>query len=184
RERFISAGLDDYTTKPLVRAEIIFVLNRFLEERIVEIDESKEVFQKAVLKKPVNSVEHPIIPRYKADILIAKKSAFEARLYTKIIDTIDGLTYEVASSLVDFQELIDNYSYKVVLFDKEYTDLDIEKVSSSIKKLCDKNGLSSHLILVDDSIQKDNSKHIANVDEIISNKVNKDLLKSLFTKYI
>ena len=184
RERFVSAGLDDYTTKPLVRAEIISVLNRFLAERIVEIDESKKVFQEATLEKPANSIEHQIMPKYRADILIAKKSAFEARLYTKIIETIEGLTYEVASSLIDFQELIDNYSYKVVLFDKEYTDLDIEKVSSSIKKLRDKNGLSSHIVLIDDSVQKDSSKHIAYVDEIISNKVNKDLLKSLFIKYI
>ncbi len=180
RERFISAGLDDYTTKPLVRAEIISVLNRFLAERIVEIEESKEVFQEALTE----NIGHQITPKYRADILIAKKSAFEARLYTKIIETIDGLTYEVASSLVNFEELIDNYSYKVVLFDKEYTGLDIAKVSSSIKKLCDKNGLSSHVVLIDDSIQKDSSKHIAHVDEIISNKVNKDLLKSLLTKYI
>lgn len=34
KERFISAGLDDYTAKPLVRAEIISILDKFLSNRI------------------------------------------------------------------------------------------------------------------------------------------------------
>lgn len=183
RERFLAAGLDEYTTKPLVRSEIISVLNQFLADHIVEMDDAPEVFQEALVEKLDESIKQEIMPEYRADILIAKKSAFETRLYTKIIEGIGGLTYEVASSLIDFQELIDNYSYKVVLFDKEYSDLDVGQVASCIRKLSLSNKLNSHIVLVDDSMQKDSSKHIESVDEIIDNKVNKDLLKSLFTKY-
>jgi len=183
RERFLAAGLDEYTTKPLVRSEIISVLNQFLADHIVEMDDSQEVFQEALVEKLDESIKKEMLPEYRADILIAKKSAFETKLYTKIIEGIDGLTYEVASSLIDFQELIENYSYKVVLFDKEYSDLDVAQVSSCIKKLSTSNKLSSHIVLVDDSMQKDSFKHAEYVDEIIDNKVNKDLLKSLFTKY-
>ena len=39
RERFLEAGLDEYTTKPLVRAEIITLLNHFLADYIVDEDE-------------------------------------------------------------------------------------------------------------------------------------------------
>ncbi|MEK6659109.1 MAG: nitrate- and nitrite sensing domain-containing protein [Campylobacterota bacterium] len=183
RERFLAAGLDEYTTKPLVRSEIISVLNQFLADHIVESDDVPEVFQEALVEKLDESIKQEIMPEYRADILIAKKSAFETKLYTKIIEGIGGLTYEVASSLIDFQELIDNYSYKVVLFDKEYSDLDVGQVASCIRKLSLSNKLNSHIVLVDDSMQKDSSKHIESVDEIIDNKVNKDLLKSLFTKY-
>ncbi|MDY0116210.1 MAG: ATP-binding protein [Sulfurimonadaceae bacterium] len=36
RERFLEAGLDEYTTKPLVRSEIISLLNHFLADFIIE----------------------------------------------------------------------------------------------------------------------------------------------------
>ncbi|MDD5373739.1 MAG: ATP-binding protein [Sulfurimonas sp.] len=183
RERFLAAGLDEYTTKPLVRSEIIAVLNQFLADHIVEMDDAPEVFQEALVEKLDESIKKEKLPEYRADILIAKKSAFETKLYTKIIEGIDGLTYEVASSLIDFQELIDNYSYKVVLFDKEYSNLDVAQIASCIRKLSASNGLSSHVVLIDDSMQKDSFKYAESVDEIIDNKVNKDLLKSLFTKY-
>lgn len=35
RERFLEAGLDEYTTKPLVRSEIVALLNHFLHDHIV-----------------------------------------------------------------------------------------------------------------------------------------------------
>ncbi|MDP3302249.1 MAG: ATP-binding protein [Sulfuricurvum sp.] len=38
RERFLAAGMDEYTTKPLVRSEIISLLNNFLSHKIVEIN--------------------------------------------------------------------------------------------------------------------------------------------------
>ncbi|MDD2781755.1 response regulator, partial [Sulfuricurvum sp.] len=37
RERFMAAGMDEYTTKPLVRSEIISLLNNFLSHKIIEI---------------------------------------------------------------------------------------------------------------------------------------------------
>ncbi len=199
REKFLAAGLDEYTTKPLVRSEIIAVLNHFLANHIVEVDdlaknkekqkESKEEHaqestptQEAIIEKLSEAVEHPSNPEYRADILIAKKSAFETRLYTRIIEGM-GLTYEVASSLVDFKELIDNYSYKVVLFDKEYSDLNVDEIASSIRKLSSSNSLESHIVLIDDSIHKDAAEHQEHVDEIINNVVNRELLHSLFNKY-
>jgi len=199
REKFLAAGLDEYTTKPLVRSEIIAVLNHFLANHIVEVDdlekskgkqkESKEehakestATQEAIIEKLSEAVDHPSKPEHRADILIAKKSAFETRLYTRIIEGM-GLTYEVASSLVDFKELIDNYSYKVVLFDKEYSDLNVDEITSSIRKLSDSNGLDSHIVLIDDSIHKNAAEHQEHVDEIINNVVNRELLQSLFRKY-
>ena len=79
--------------------------------------------------------------------------------------------------------MIENSSYKVVLFDKEYSDLDIAEITSTIRDLSDINKLESHIVLVDDSVEKNGSDHKEDVDEIIKNAVNKDLLKSLFTKY-
>ncbi|PNV83965.1 MAG: hypothetical protein C0627_03220 [Sulfurimonas sp.] len=89
----------------------------------------------------------------------------------------------MASSLVDFEELIENYSYKVVLFDKEYNNLNVAKISSSIRKLSTSNGLDSHIVLIDDSVHKNATEQQEHVDEIINNVVNRELLQSLFNKY-
>lgn len=191
REKFLAAGLDEYTTKPLVRAEIISVLNNFLADYIVEASdtlkteahETQNMSAQDVLIEKLTEAQQHTVPAYRADILIAKKSVFETKLYTKVIEAMGGLTYEIASSLVDFQELTNNYSYKVVLFDKEYSDLDVQEIASSIRKQSLSSGLESHVVLVDDSIQKNSSQHVEYVDEIIDNVVNRDLLRSLFTKY-
>ena len=41
RERFLSEGLDEYTTKPLVRDEIVAILNHFLADHIVYVNEDE-----------------------------------------------------------------------------------------------------------------------------------------------
>ncbi len=38
RERFMTVGMDEYTTKPLVRSDIISLLNNFLSHKIIEIN--------------------------------------------------------------------------------------------------------------------------------------------------
>ncbi|MDP3465517.1 MAG: response regulator [Sulfuricurvum sp.] len=38
RERFMAVGMDEYTTKPLVRNDIITLLNNFLSHKIIEIN--------------------------------------------------------------------------------------------------------------------------------------------------
>ncbi|MCK9455638.1 ATP-binding protein [Sulfurimonas sp.] len=197
REKFLAAGLDEYTTKPLVRSEIISVLNHFLANHIVEVkdlansqtqeeehkeDSSSSATQEAIIEKLAEAVEHPDEAEYRADILLAKKSDFETRLYTKIIEGM-GLTYEVVSSPIDFRELVENYSYKVVLFDKEYDDLDLANISSGIRNLSSSSGLDSHIVLIDDSIDKNATQQQEYVDEIINNVVNRELLQSLFNKY-
>ncbi|QOY55015.1 nitrate- and nitrite sensing domain-containing protein [Candidatus Sulfurimonas marisnigri] len=186
RERFLAAGLDEYTTKPLVRSEIISVLNQFLFDHIVESEDEADI-ETNIKELNLEEIEEDEViqaPKYRADILIAKKSNFETRLYTKIIESMDGLTYEVASSAIDFQELIQNYSYKVVLFDKEYDGLDVEEVSSAVKGLINSSGMDSHIVLIDDSVEKNGAVHDKHVDEIVKNAMDRELLKSLFVKYV
>jgi signal transduction histidine kinase/CheY-like chemotaxis protein len=184
RERFLAAGLDEYTTKPLIRSEIVSLLNQFLSDHIVEVDSEHSTKSTAATKTEETNDAVNKASQYRADILIAKKSDFETRLYTKIIKNMNGLTYEVASSLIDFKELVQNHSYKVILFDKEYDDLDLSNITSTIKKLADTNKLKSHIVLIDDSAEMDTSDYMQHVDEIIKNAIDKELLKSLFSKYV
>ena len=56
KERFLAAGLDEYTTKPLVRAEIVSLLNHFLADYIVDVNNIQEE-----VIEPENFVEQEII---------------------------------------------------------------------------------------------------------------------------
>ena len=47
RERFMDAGMDEYTTKPLVRTELTSLLNHFLSHKIIDINEIKEAKEAA-----------------------------------------------------------------------------------------------------------------------------------------
>ena len=239
RERFLSAGLDEYTTKPLVRSEIVSLLAHFLADYIIDstevpkdaaslvkqdttLDEEQQEEQTPTVEEPEVEIESLIEPEiqtpsisqddpfenseatdeqndttekesikqdveetssYSADILIAKKSAFETKLFAKIIDTL-GYTYEVVSSLEDLQEKTVNNSYKVILFDKTLQGLELEQFAKLVNETKEKSGLDSHLILISNGSEQEDEQDAHYVHEIIKNAVNKDLLRLLFEKFI
>ncbi len=209
RERFLKAGLDEYTTKPLVRSEIVSLLNHFLADHAVDGDVAKAVPEtvvaetvvavpKAVPKaapiiesekevvQEVQEVQKVIVPKkasFKADILLAKKSNFETKLFVKLLDSL-GYTYETASSPSELNEKIKENCYKVIMFDKEFENLNLEEFSSLVKKSNIGKDLDTYLILVNDASSIDDGDDALYVHEIIKNVVNKDLLRLLFEKFI
>ena len=256
RERFLEAGLDEYTTKPLVRSEIVSLLNHFLADYIVEKksipktgaellqEETKEEKEEAEpeiemepeieiepetevvpeietpeeveIEEPILDTEEESIVEesaeteiedekqedenieenleenideeiikptsYTADILLAKKSLFETKLYVKLLNDL-GYTYKDVHNVDDLHDEIKNNSYKVILFDKEFDNLDLTTLSSEIKNSNEKTGLDSSLVLISDSADRDPNDELY-VHEIISNIINKDLLRLLFEKFI
>ncbi len=165
RERFLSAGLDEYITKPLIREEITTLLNRFLSNNRIDVKEKKQPTQ------------------YKADILLAKKSYFETKLFTKILDSL-GYSYEVANNINDLKNKIENENYKVIFFDKECKTLEFKDISQLIKSSNKKNYLVTHLILINNPTIPENTDDAQYVDEIIKNVINKDLLRGVIEKFI
>jgi signal transduction histidine kinase/CheY-like chemotaxis protein len=59
RERFMAAGMDEYTTKPLVRSEIVSLLNNFLSHKIIDINPVPKSVQDMV-SEPEESTPQPI----------------------------------------------------------------------------------------------------------------------------
>ena len=113
------------------------------------------------------------------DVLIAKKSAFETELFVKIVSSL-GHTYETASSKDELEELVKRNRYKVIVFDGEYPQLDID----SFVNIARQNNKDAKLIMLNKpDAQVDEAK--ANlVNEVVKEKVNKELVKTLFEKYI
>jgi len=176
RERFLEAGLDEYTTKPLVRSEIVSILTFFLADYIVD-----DILVEN-LSETVEEVKEELY-RYKADILLAKKSAFESKLYSKLLDQMD-YTYDEARNAEELNELIKNSSYKVIMLDKQYKGILLQDVYKDIKSTKQQTKLDSKLIVMNDSAMQEDTNDNNYADEVIENVVNKDLLTKLFKKYI
>ena len=231
RERFLQAGLDEYTTKPLIRNEIISLLNHYLAEHIIDDsasqknsipmeepsleidDETVKRIEKTKLSQPQQIIpvakiveeiitkeepkpeeesiiqEEPIIeiqeqePHYKADILLAKKSAFEAKLFARLLSSLD-YSYDIVNSKEQIDESINDATYKVILFDKECQDDNLAEFSKQVENSNIKTKLKTNLILIADSSNDNNDEDGLYVQEIIGSVVNKDSLKRVFEKFI
>ena len=245
RERFLEAGLDEYTTKPLVRAEIISLLNHFLADYIVEatdipksvqellvekestvqeseitnlneleeltiedklepeieevqeivedelepeieepaVEEVQEIVEEELEPQEPEIEEEIIVPSYKTDILLAKKSLFESNLYEQLLKSL-GYSYEVVHTTQELNNAVESSSYKVILFDKECDNLSLEEFSSKVKSSVQESGLSSNLVLINDPALPTNEDDRLYTDEIIQNVINKDLLRLVFEKFI
>ena len=194
RERFLAAGLDEYTTKPLVREEIITLLNQFLADHIIDVNENihaEEPLEESEVtesneqtKEDVEEQEQEVHQaEYKADILLAKKSPFETKLFTKILDSL-GYSYEVTNHMHELEEKVQNNSYKLILFDKECDSLQLKEFTDLVHKTNKQNNLVSHLVVIVDPAMPENEEDTKYVDESIKNVVNKDLLRLVIEKFI
>jgi len=214
RERFLEAGLDEYTTKPLVRAEIVSLLNHFLADHIVEdndIPSSVQDLEDKIEKEELVTIEEEtLVPlqeikleieeeveieeeaeveieeeifSYKADILLAKKSAFELKLYAKVIKDL-GYSYETAASYDELQDMLRDNSYKLVLFDKEIDAMNLQELQTLVTEGSDTRALSSKLVLITDPSTQSNEEDSQYVNETIKNVINRDLLRILFEKLV
>jgi len=169
RERFLAAGLDEYTTKPLVRTEIINILNHFLADFIIEV--------------PNEDLTQNKETQYKADILLAKKSVFETKLYAKVFNAL-GYSYEDVHSIDDFTQAIKSQNYKLVMFDKELKGITPKQIKDAINISNDLSGLDTKIVLINDPSILDDDSDKQYVDDIIKNVINKDLLRLIFEKFI
>ena len=218
RERFLRAGLDEYTTKPLVRAEIVSLLNHFLADHALDAEVPKTVVEEEdddkelEIESAVESAhliaddfitEEPLaeeveisqeiideagsIPdekaSFKADILLAKKSSFETKLFSKLLDSL-GYTYETADSAEELMSMIKENAYKVIMFDKNCDELKLDEFSSLVKEVNIGRNLETFLILINDTSSVEIPDDALYVHEIIKNVVNRDLLRLLFEKFI
>ena len=213
RERFLAAGLDEYTTKPLVRSEIISLLNIFLADFIVDTnsvphdvtelevpaetptieefsDEVKDIEvpkETPITEELADEVEEPAASMpansFTHDILLAKKSSFESKLYAKILNSL-GYNFDIANSVSELETMSQDNTYKVILFDKECKGLDLATFAANIQKANASKGLKTNLLLMNSTNESDNQNDLALVDESIKNVVNKDLLRLLIEKFI
>jgi CheY-like chemotaxis protein len=116
---------------------------------------------------------------YDADILLAKKSSFENRLFKSLLDDL-GYTSVAVDGIQALEEALQTKKFKLLLFDKETSGLNVSDIAGLIKARETDTAL---VLMVDPALEAAQSD--ANyVHEIIKNIVNKDLLRLVFEKFI
>ena len=224
RERFMSVGMDEYTTKPLVRSDIISLLNNFLSHKIIDLntvpksadellastneipsresDTEKEIIETNFLDETdviiddasqlkeelLEDIAEEVLPvttpahqrsSYDADIVFAKQSILERKLFARILDDL-GYTYVSIDNAEDLHKHIKEKHYKLALFDKGLANLNLKELSDIIRS---NNSDISLVMLVDPSVDNDPNDAMY-VHEMIKNIINKDLLRLVFEKFI
>jgi signal transduction histidine kinase/CheY-like chemotaxis protein len=191
RERFMDVGMDEYTTKPLVRTEIISLLNRFISDKIIDTSLPATASQVAstVVEPVVESVietqqeevvEEEVIEsiHYDNNILLVKNNPLELKLYSHLLDDL-GFDYK-AINPKDLKDQMTSNNYKVVLFDKE-------AVGSELKQLRDiivDKSVKTSLVMLENPASDEDPKDREMVDDVIKNIMNKDLLRLIVEKFI
>ncbi len=189
RERFLDIGMDEYTTKPLVRTEIIAILNKFISNKIIDTSIpavapkiispkiEAEAVQEESKAKVIEAVE-PLIT-YNNDILLIKKNALELKLFSHLLDDL-GFNYDTCLNSKELFTKLESNNYKVILFDRD-------EIGSKLKQLhdmiADKSLKTSLVMLIDLAATEDQAEKKL-VDDIIKNVMNKDLLRLIIEKFI
>jgi len=206
----LSHGLDEYTTKPLVRSEIVSILNQFLSDLIVDADNDSE---KIIADEEIEKISEEVLivsetvedsadkteeiqsemqenvileekvevplKAYKADILLTKKNKIETKLFARVLAELK-YTYEIAENVADMEEKLKHNRYKLALFDKELSGLDLADLSNTTKEF----DSEIYLVMMVDPASEAEEADALYVHEIIKNIVNKDLLRLVFEKFV
>jgi signal transduction histidine kinase/CheY-like chemotaxis protein len=212
RERFIAAGMDEYTTKPLVRSELISLLNNFLSHKIIDINVTPKPEQDAAIIEDESTLSQPEVENALIPILPESEEIFEsienAQEAEPIIENDHRSAYD-ADILIAKQNIIEMKLFTKIFDDLGYTYKSVSstqqlheeivhhryKVALFDKKLRELNLKDLHdiilsnnsdisLIMLTDPNTNEDSDDAMYVHEIIKNIVNKDLLRLVFEKFI
>ncbi len=208
RERFLDAGMDEYTTKPLVRTQIMSILNQFVGHKIIDKHALKkkeaevapvhkeEVPQLVIdestpeITPPKTNEEAPapvieevkpevIAPAYAADILLAKKGMLENKLFGQLLKELD-YSYETVKKYDALTSTLNEKAFKLVLFDKEMPKMNLKELHGIISS----NDHDTAAVMMVDPASEINPDDKNYTDDIIKNVINKDLLRLIFEKYV
>ncbi|MDD3598022.1 response regulator, partial [Sulfuricurvum sp.] len=145
------------------------------------VSESKEEVPEFVPDEHLS--EEPLFEErrssFDADVLIAKQNLLEMKLFTRILDDL-GYTYKSVMTSHDLLHEIETHRYKLALFDKTLSELDLKELYDIIRS---KDSDTTLVMLIDPNSTED-SEDAMYVHEIIKNVVNKDLLRLVFEKFI
>mgnify|MGYP000352244337 CR=1 FL=1 len=160
RERFLAEGMDEYITKPIETAELLYILNKFLSNKAVsekkEKAESTENLPVSIEPEESSAediaeigtgevkVEEEIVYDLGAaeesdkKILIAKKFLLESRVLKSVLDNL-GHEYKVLDDLGALHSELASGKYDIVFTDEDMVIDEISNISDNIAIITTQN---------------------------------------------
>ena len=200
RERFLAEGLDEYTTKPLIREEIVSILKKFLGDKMFTKEAAAQTAATSAQKaekaaaaatsgevavsfdevseetEPAKETEKP---KSNADtILVLKKSPLEGKIFANLLHQL-GYKVDVAENPKELADKL-NENIAVVFVDKETESLALEPLQGEIRR----SAPQAALILMTDPSTKVDETERKLCDEVIINLVNRDLIRLIIEKFM
>ncbi len=130
RERFLSEGLDEYISKPIVMTELLYILHKFLADKlVVTVTDTKATpdtiidtieHKDEIIKDSTPASIEPLVTKALVrpiKCLIAKKSKLGAKILVKTLDTIDDFDFDFVNNLDEFDITINSDKYSIVFVD-------------------------------------------------------------------
>ena len=133
RERFLSEGLDEYISKPIVMTELLYILHKFLADKlIVTVTDTKAVItpsstieQKEDIVNtdaPIIEAKTTIVKKSPIKCLIAKKSKLGAKILVKTLDNMDDFDFDLVNNSDDFNVATKSDSYSIAFVDDAFIE--------------------------------------------------------------
>ncbi|MDH5464325.1 MAG: response regulator [Thiovulaceae bacterium] len=182
RERFLAVGMDEYTTKPLVRDDIISILKQFIGHTITKDGADEELIEEQSELETQEEVEQEVIAESPSTkkVLIAKKTTLENRILSDMARKL-GLEVVNASSVEELKSLLETQTIDMVLFDKEIPGLDVKDISDTIRASTNSHAV---IILMHDATLGSNDEDHFYVHDMISQRLNKDSFNAMIEKHL
>ena len=197
RERFLGEGMDEYITKPIETAELLYILNKFLGDKTnnevksptkenVSAKEpvkeaTKEIVEELVMEDIVQispedeqavssdtiELDSPIDSSKR--ILIVKKFLLTRRILAKVLDNLD-YTYDVLEDTTTLATALASGKYDVAFVD---TDLVSKSISSE----------NDEIAIISSCNSKNIEEAVVQRGETISGTATKEDIENIIKKY-
>ena len=182
RERLLKEGLDEYISKPIEMAELLYILHKFIGHKssisLKGLDK-KEVIEKEAPKEDIIEpkelkITEEVINKIEVKekkVLIAKKFPLSNKILSTLMASI-GVEYD---SIDNFSLLLDNIkteNYDIIFTDEEYL---VDSITTAIKER------NIDIVLTDDPTDKDRLKDIS--FETIKQLTSKEEIASIISRF-
>jgi signal transduction histidine kinase/CheY-like chemotaxis protein len=170
RERLLNEGLDEYISKPIEMAELLYILHKFLSNK-------STISLKSVEKKKNRSDIKTDIKEEISDeqrILIAKKFPLTVKILSTLLTSI-GLNFNTLEDFNKLKDEIKSKNYDIIFIDEELLDDEIiDLIKSNDIKVVMTDDLKDNSLK--EKLELNITKHITSkneIEELINNIRNK-----------
>jgi len=191
KERFLSAGMDEYISKPLETAELMGVLNKYLVKKQGKSKNTSQATKNKTIskipnvksddKEVINILDNTPKKEIKTKstidnsssnnkILVAKKNLLESRILSKMIQNLN-LEFASWDMSSDLEEEATSGKYDILIVDGELLPSSLNNIEEKVAILS-----FSH---------KDDENEIPNISrgELITHEITKEGLEMLVKRY-